>query len=155
MHRRLGLMTAAASFVLVLSASAHAAWRSFGYPDHHTDLISIKNDAGTAAFNLQCRPGNNDVELQLAGGPKGKSATMALTVDGRMVAKHSALVTNLGASSWVEFGGANTDADVKRWLTGIASATSDITISAGSAAAHFPIAGASSAATTALSYCKL
>jgi hypothetical protein len=155
MNHRLGWIAAALSLGLVLSTSAHAAWRSFGYPDHHTDLISIKNDAGTAAFNLQCRPGNNDVELQLIGGPKGKSTTMTLAVDGRTVAKHAAIVTNLGSSSWVEFGGVNTDADIKRWLTAIAGATGDITISAGSAAAHFPAAGASSAATTAISYCKL
>jgi hypothetical protein len=137
-----------------ISAEA-AAWRSFGYPAQHTDSIGTKNAEGTAAFNLHCLPGNNEVELQMVDGPTGKTTTLTLAVDGRMVARHAAYVTQLGSTAWIQFGGhETTDSDVTHWLHGIASATSDITMSAGRSVAHFSIDGAHSAATTALSYCK-
>lgn len=141
----------------VLSTSAEAAaWRSFGYPAQHTDMIGTKNAAGTAAFNLHCLSGNNLVELQLLGGPTGKATTLTLAVDGRVVARHAAYISKVGSSAWIEFGGhATPDSEVRRWLNGIAGATSDITMSAGRSVAHFPVDGAHRAATTALSYCNL
>jgi hypothetical protein len=153
-HRLFAALAALALIGAATSAQA-AAWRSFGYPAQHTDMIGTKNDAGTAAFNLHCLPGNNLVELQVLNGPGGKSTTLSLLIDGRLVARHKALVTNVGTSDMIEFGGrGTTDAEVTRWLDGIASASSDIAISAGRSVAHFSLDGARSAATTALSYCK-
>lgn len=158
MSRSFRTLAALASLTLALpvTTAEAAAWRSFGYPAQRTDLISTKNDDGTAAFNLHCSSGNNLVELQVVGGPTGKSTTLALSVDGRLVAKHAAFPTRVGSTSMIEFGGRDTtDSDVARWLNGIASATSDVTISAGHSVAHFSADGAHSAATTALSYCDL
>jgi len=151
----LATISAALALTLFSTSAQAAAWRSFGYPAQHTDMIGTKNAAGTAAFNLHCLPGNNLVELQMRGGPTGKATTLTLSIDGKVVARHAAYVSNLGSSAWIEFGGHETpDSEVARWLDGIAGATSDITMSAGRSVAHFSVDGAHSAATTALSYCK-
>jgi hypothetical protein len=92
----------------------------------------------------------------MIGGPAGKNTTLTLSVDGKTVARHAAFVTQIGSTAWIDFGGPSAaDGDVMRWLQGIASATRDITISAGRGAAHFSADGAHSAAATALSYCNL
>ena len=157
MGRTFGMAEAVAVLALTVTSTPAeaAAWRSFGYPAQHTDMISTKNDAGTAAFNLHCLPGNNDVQLQMATGPTGKTTTLTLSVDGKVVARHTAFVMQVGSTAWIEFGGhETTDSDVTRWLRGIAGASTDITMSAGRSVAHFSAEGARSAATTALSYCK-
>lgn len=141
---------------LALPNGAEAAsWRSFGAPAQHTDGIGTKTDDDTAAFNLHCLPGNNLVMAQLRKGPAPGHTTLILLIDGNAVARHPADVTSVAGVSWIEFGGKDTtDADIAHWLHDIASATSDIAISAGGHAAHLPLDGAARAATTALSYCK-
>jgi hypothetical protein len=146
-----GLLTSALVF---MPTSAEAAWRTFGYPAQHRDLVSTKDAQDTAAFNFTCEPGHNMGSLELRGTTLSRNTVLTLSVDGKPAAKHSAYVTSFGSVAMMEFDGSN--AEGARWLTAIANATSDVTITTGyGGAAHFNADGARNAATTAMDYCKL
>ena len=143
-----------ASALIFVPTAAEAAWRTSGYPDPDRHLISSKDAQGTAAFNFICEPGHNTWTLELTGKTASEHTVLTLSVDGKPVATHSALVGTSGSVTLMGFDGSN--ADGAKWLSGIASATSDVTITASyGGAAHFTAEGARDAATTVMDGCKL
>ena len=152
--RASGCVALLASALIFVATSAEAAWRTSGYPDPDRHLITAKDAHGTAAFNFICEPSHNTWTLELTGKTSSTLTVITLTVDGKPIATHASLVGTSGPLAMMEFYGSDTDG--ARWLNGIASATSDVTMTTSyGGAAHFSAEGARDAATTVIEGCKL
>jgi hypothetical protein len=135
------------------SANA-AAWRSFGYPAQHTDQISTKDGADTAAFNLRCRTDGAEIDLELRSKIGMKNVPFTLSADGRTIGRGMAAVSGLGSVAFISTAASTVEA--RHWLNGIAAAANNVTVSVRTVGTgRFTVTGARAAAETALSYCKL